>query len=1812
MLAAWSGEAGALVGRSLGEFIVREPMSRGGFGLVFRAEQPGLGREAVIKILHTPGQSDGTAQRFLREAQLASRLDHPYAAHVYAFGAEPDGVLWIAMEMVRGTPLEVLLATQGPIPLDRFVPLLERICEVVHTAHEQGVIHRDLKPANVMVLSRAGRLLPKLLDFGIAKLHVDGAAPPAADRPLVDGVASYDDTQPLRLGGPPAIAEGVPTGLTGRETTLGSPHYMAPEQWRNASAADVRTDIYALGVLAYEALTGRRPFTGATIIELFNAHDLQAPPRLGSELPPALDEVVGRAMAKRPGQRFASALELASAFRDASGVSAESSPLPRLDENVRVVALAFAPRPLAHAISILDAARNPHHARDALWTAVRVTSRWLAVVALASHTHVGAEATTDPGIRDVLRRLRERTLTDAAWIDLARQLVGRFVSMRDAHPVPELVDFLTGPASSILDQLVALETAGQTRAGGTEQQVRDLLERAVPLCGRLLEALRFLASYPLWVPNEDGAEEWMGLTGARRQAPAARSLPPGRPVLVDAAGVPVVTLWPFAQVHEPLPGAAPVLFVCDGKGRRGSRLVALPDLFEREDTELWDVLGALVGETDGQADSDTFDESCPYPGLAPFTEATADQFLGRERESEAFLNRLRVTPLLAVVGPSGAGKSSFVRAGVVPGLPATWYPILVRPGPRPIDGLAARLSALGLPTGSLADALAEAPGALGNLLRSQAHARGETFVLIVDQLEELFTLCDDPAERDLYAEALARSARTSDDPVRIVLTMRDDFLLRAEAVPAFRSRLTHGLQLLATPAASDLRRILVEPAHRAGYEFDDPGLPDEIIESVASRPGALPLLSFTASKLWELRDRRFRHIGYKAYRSLGGVAGALAQHAEATLQAMPPEEQRLVREVFRHAVTAEGTRAVLTRAELDQLLGAGDHAHRVVDKLVDARLLVAAESETGEERIEVIHEALLDAWPRLVGWRRGDAEGARLRDQLRAAARQWAERGRPTGLLWRGDTAEEYRLWRARHAGALTEVEQAFGDASLAEAARGRSLRRRLILAAFVALLAVGVALLAQNRSVARERTRAVENELAVREKAEELNRRLLDQYTSQGRRLVLAEDHLQALAYLDRATGLGARSPALDLLIAQAVRATDGLELELRHDNSVARVRYAPDGTRIATASYDRQARLWDPTSGAVQARLEHGDGVLRVEFSPDGKVMATGSLDGTAALWRTRDGARLQVLAHASPVHAIQFSPDGALLATVAIDESVRLWSAVDGSLRATLRGAGAANPMPSGSVVSFSPDGSLLAVGGQDGTVQLWSVGSRRRGATLRHAHRRPVTWVAFSPDRRHLVSAGPDGNAVLWEVASRRRARQLAHKGPIHSALFSPDGARLVTASSDRTAAVWEVATGVARASLLGHAGSVNRAVFSPDGARVATVSDDGSAMVWEADSGRRLARRQGLIGSLYDVVFDPSGKHIAASSDDGAVLVWDASPDLRTTVLRGSGASVNRAVFSPRGSHIATTTADGVATVWDATTGRSVLTLDEQARGAVVVQFSPTRDELATGDSDGVIRRWDLRTGERLAQLTAHQGEVMELSWHPSSERLLTAGQDGTAAIWTMPGGQLVRRIEAHDGYPLAGAAFAPDGTSFVTSGEDRTVRRFDAATMNQVVSHSEKDGPYSVAFDARGERLVATTVRRHAVIRAADSGAVLTRLDGHPAVVSAAAFSPDGELVVTASYDGAARLFEARSGNLLAILRHSDRGLWWAAYSPEGRRVVSAGDDGNAIIWELPAYRGSAADLARLVRCRVPYEVEGDHLVQRPIDRDACRRMRSR
>ena len=321
-------------------------------------------------------------------------------------------------------------------------------------------------------------------------------------------------------------------------------------------------------------------------------------------------------------------------------------------------------------------------------------------------------------------------------------------------------------------------------------------------------------------------------------------------------------------------------------------------------------LEAVLQAPAGSASLQDVEERSPYPGLSSFTEKDAAQFFGREAEVKALWQRLESRKLLAVIGPSGAGKTSFLRAGVIAARPEGWGAVCATPGARPALGLAQ----------SLTPELAGDAEAMSDLLRGVSEVtetgEGERAVsavrrwrtrhrealLVIDQFEELFTLS--PKEtQERFAALLGRLASEAD--VHVVLSLRDDFLIRCSEheplAPVFES-----LTPLPALTTDGLRRALVEPAKKRGYSFEDQALVDEMVESVEGARGALPLLAFAVSRLWERRDRERKVLTRATYEEIGGVAGALAQHAEATLDRVGAERQDVVREIFRNLVDGAG------------------------------------------------------------------------------------------------------------------------------------------------------------------------------------------------------------------------------------------------------------------------------------------------------------------------------------------------------------------------------------------------------------------------------------------------------------------------------------------------------------------------------------------------------------------------------------------------------------------------------------------------------------------------------------------------------------------------------------------------------------------------------------------------------------------------------------------------------------------------------------------------------------------------------------------
>ncbi len=1667
-----------LEGRILGEFEVLTRLGEGGFGIVFAARQASLARPAVIKVMSASARARPVdVERFLREARVAAAIDHPYAAHIYAFGAEPDGLRWIAMERVDGTPLDQVLAAQGPMPIARFVPFFERVCEVVHHAHARGVVHRDLKPANVMVLARSGRLLPKLLDFGIAGLHGELAAPAPGDDDR-DGDAPAG---PLTAVGP-----------------LGSPHYMAPEQWQTPHAVGPPADLYALGVLAYEALTGRRPFVGQTVRELARAHARGTPAPLGLEGSAALDAVLARAWQRDPAARWGSALELGQAVRAAAGL-VEAPPPPRLPAELRAALLVTAPTPIADAVAALDGAVDPAHAVAAAAVIARALLRYLVLIAAA-----GARVLADgDAILPVLGATGRRS--DAEWLALGRQLVEPFGARPEVFPIPEVVVALGDGPAAAATHLAAALTAPE----------RPRLVELVALIARALDAARGVLGYRLAAGTTTTVEAWTGVSRDRRASLPVAGVAPGAIVLIDDDGAPCLPLSPLVLARVPAVGVADALFFLDGHDAGGARFVAWPTGHEHRDP----TLGPAAATTRIAAA-----EVAPFVGLSSFTAADADRFFGREPQIEAVLNRLRVHPLVAVVGPSGVGKTSFVQAGVVPRLPTGWRALTVRPGAAPLDELAARLAELGdQPREDLRARLAADPGALRAALIAAAGAG--VLVLVVEQLEELITLAPED-DRRAVAAALARAAVTIDDPVRVIVTLRDDFLVRAQELGALWTRCVAGLELLGPPAPDELTRVLTAPLARVGYDFDDPTLPAEMATSVAGQPGALPLLQFAAARLWEHRDVAARRLTRAAYERLGGVGGALAGHADAIVAGQGGDGRKHVRAAFRQLVTADGTRAVVARADLERQLGDGA---AVIEQLIDARLLVARDSAGGEVQIEVVHEALLTAWPQLVAWRRDDAEGLWLRDQLRVAARQWVQRDRPDGLLWRDDALADLARWRSRHPDPLGAAEDAFAAASVALDARQRR-RRRIAYGAALAVFAIASAAFLL---IARDARRARRGADTARAAAEISSRAAEDRttqlYIEHGRRALLDDDGQRAYVYLRAAQQRGASGPALETMLGRAGRLVLAEKASAQASAGVQVVAWRPDGQAFASGAEDGTVEIWSATGERLAALRGHTAPVWNLAWAADGERLLSSGADNVPRLWEPERATLVAALrGHQTAaadeagrgINSTSVSPDGRLIATASKDGDVWVWDATTGAARTQLEGH-------DGAVVEvlFTADGTS-AVTADGSAVRIWSLAAPDRpraiipeptgglrcvrvaggGLLVAVARAGPVrvidprtnavvrTLTTHVGQRcpavsgAHVITLGAGGELRAWHLDGRRLWETATG---LDATSFSVTRERVAIGTDGGRVRVFDLATGRPIIALPGVRQKVWAIAMSPDGRSVLAGSLGGALRVYAADAVDELERGDGLAFALR---FEPDGTlhaigpdgvrvggrlipltiHDAAATDDGRVLMDEDG----RVVLRGpageprGGPAVSDAALvaiTGDGRRAAIAHQDATISLWDVDGWRRLAVLRGHTGALITLAFDTSGERLASGGDDGIGRVWSVPSGTPIATLVGHAARIMSLRFAPGGG-LVSGSSDRTVRTWDLPDGTLRATFADHDGEVFA-VAVAPDGKRVAVAGEGGVYVWSAEGTL--LVRPMTADQGYAVAWDLHGARLAA-------------------------------------------------------------------------------------------------------------------------------------------
>ena len=545
-----------------------------------------------------------------------------------------------------------------------------------------------------------------------------------------------------------------------------------------------------------------------------------------------------------------------------------------------------------------------------------------------------------------------------------------------------------------------------------------------------------------------------------------------------------------------------------------------------------DLLRALEPLRPGQQTRELHGDESPYSGLSAFQESDADKFFGRPREIESALARIRQHPLMAIVGSSGCGKSSFVRAGVVPALKRsgeTWDTTVIRPGRDPMRSLAmvaAKMSGMGESVSEdspqlqpIIERLRGQPGYLGTVMRERARQQSGNILLFIDQFEELYTLLGDADERRAFTACLTGVADDATTPLRVVLSLRSDFLDRVPEDALFMSQLQQGLFFLTAPNRDGLRDALTSPAQMAGYMFETPMIVEDMLNHLAATSGALPLLQFAATELWDNRDTVRKLLTEASYNKIGGIAGALATHADMFIQQYPPATQNLARTIILRLVTPERTRAIISLDELAELSPNTSEVQALVDHLVGARLLVVQNADGGgTATAEIVHESLIHSWPRLRRWLDENQEDSAFLEQLRTAAKQWQANRFDSGLLWRGEVIAEAKRWYSRREGDLPEVQTKFLEAGFTLATRSTR-RRRLFLAGtmtvlvgMVAASAVALVVIRAAKSTAeREAVAAQSAETLAKESAEQAKTAMRDAETK-ANELAIALDREQTL----------------------------------------------------------------------------------------------------------------------------------------------------------------------------------------------------------------------------------------------------------------------------------------------------------------------------------------------------------------------------------------------------------------------------------------------------------------------------------------------------------------------------------------------------------------------------------------------------------------------------------------------------------------------------------------------------------------------------
>jgi serine/threonine protein kinase/WD40 repeat protein len=1142
------------------------------------------------------------------------------------------------------------------------------------------------------------------------------------------------------------------------------------------------------------------------------------------------------------------------------------------------------------------------------------------------------------------------------------------------------------------------------------------------------------------------------------------------------------------------------------------------------------------------------DEFKPYPGLASFGAENSGYFFGRELELELLIKKLQQLHLSALIGPSGAGKTSLLQAGLIPNLPDSWNYILVQPGNSPFLNLAEAIAPK-FPDDPELNQFENAEIAL-TLLGRWRQNYSET-LLIVDRFEELFTL-NPPEIQARFAELIGRFVLEAD--VRVLLVMRDDFLIFCKEHPSLAPIFSELTVILPLNGAA-LRRALVQPALKCGYRFEDEKLVDDILYDLEKERGALPLMAFAASRLWEKRDRESGFLTRRAYQDIGGVSGALAQHAEATIERLGVDKHPIVREIFRNLITAQGTRVARDTKELLSIFQNHKEAEEVLRVLVDARLLTSfeaprSEGEEPKSRVEIIHESLIKAWPRLVQWEKQDADGAQLRDQLRQASQLWEQRNRSTDLLWTGAAFLEFQVWRQRYPGGLTATEEAFAQAMLHHANKQRKRRQFLLSTTSIVLFIILVII-----TFLWRQSTAAKNEAVL-----QANNAQASKVLTAGRALLDADPSTKlayAIASLEFADSTEARRFALQALATGPPALMK--DIPVKPINSMA---WSPDGKWMAvgvrgglqlypldgsdpiTVSEPYSANHYIPWSAQFSAdgkfliwTIRQDTRIVKVWSMSEKKVIRTFNFEGTTIAvvkgnyaflitdalgshdlpvkwsrtvvrkWKF-DPAEPEIIGH---VQMSEIDPsfdidDSGRWIAYTKDRNVAVMS-LDPSSTEREKIFGPANAQ----FVKFRPTTQEFASSDRNGFIKIWSLASGTT-APVRSMSANGGGPIWFDPKGAY-VFASKDNQLLRWDLSASSDAAPLMFQFPGNPHWVAFDAKHSWIAIDDRSAIAFFNLVQQHPYIYSKDGYDASRDVrFMPDGKSFLNGFHDSSILRWNMPGEKEFPSSLFLNmkkSSVTSIDVDPLGRFLVAGSMWGKVHLLSLD-DQKATEL-GSDGYTQDVAFSKDGKYAAAVLDSALENtgihVWELGRPDSNILQQSHGKSFYSLEYSTTGNIFA-GDFEGNLYRWDSINGP---PKILHKGKGIVSGLALSSHNQTVAVSTWSEKTW--------------------------DKLEFAKS----ELVLLDLKTGKSVSFTSHGTRVFSVGFDSTGTTIVTGDLDGNVRVGPLSSHATPHLMMGHQTPVNSVIVHPSGKWI--ASTEGGrpcVRLWPMPHGQPIAGLSHTD------------------------------------------------------------------------